>query len=179
MAKKPKAEAVMPLNIRIAEMERSGENHDELAALRRRRAEIMTRRATERDRARVPLFADQVPERQPEAQLDAEEKNRQAWAEMLQRHAESARARRAEIATAVTAEQLAALDERWRTFKGPHEPTYEATFWLERYREIFGRNPLDVPIRPGESWPPPGYEGTWSLDARALDAQKQAKRKLK
>lgn len=181
----PKREAVMPLNIRISELEHSGENPEELAQLRQRRAEIMARRRTEYNRAKVPLFADQVPESRPESFLADDEGRRQAWVDMRRRHAESARNRRAEIAAAVSPEQLAAMDERWRTFKGPHDETYEATYWLMRYREVFKRNPPDVGYVDlatkqyvyGAPWPQPGSEA-WGLNPKLLDDEKNQKRSL-
>ena len=172
----PKPGTVGATNARIAELEDkghlTGDEQTELDCLRRSRAERRARRRTDFERNQVPLLADQIPESKAQDYLDADEQHRRSWRELHEKHRASAEMRRQDVAGSVTAEDLAAMDARWERFQGPHTPTYEADFWLQRYRETFHRNPPDLDYRAGEAWPPPDYD-TWKLDPAKLDEQKQ------
>lgn len=172
----PKPGSVAATNIRIAELHDKSsltpDERTELDGLRRWRAERMARRRTEFERDQVPLLAEQIPETQAQDYLDADELNRQAWSALHEKHRACAQARRQDVARSITPEDLAAMDTRWENFRGPHTPTYEADFWLQRYRDTFHRNPLDLDYRPGEPWPPPDYDRC-KLDPAKLDEQKQ------
>ena len=159
------------INQRIADLEAAGDQlnadgQSELRTLRRQRAERKAVRRTQFERERAPLFADQTPATQADDYVRADVQNAQMWRDLHAKHQAFAIARRQDVAGAVSPEDLAAMDTRWRTFLGPHTPTYEAAFWLERYRDTFHKNPMDLAYRPGEPWPPPDRD-RWAHGAAA------------
>ena len=182
-----RAGSIGAINQRIAELEAPGvqlnaDEEEELRTLRQWRAERMAHRRTQFERERAPLFADQIPATQPEAYIQAAEQSAQMWRELQEKHQNFAVTRRLEVAGAVSPEDFAAMDDRWNSFQGPRTPTYEADFWLQRYRETFHKNPPDIGYVVsdaegaryvyGASWPPP-HADRWKLDAATIDAEKQ------
>jgi hypothetical protein len=152
-------------NMRIADLERQAtqmrltpEEQDELTNLRRERATRMAERRTQFERGQAPLFAEQIPEAKPEDFIRADEERERSRRESDQGSEQKARNYREAIAGAVSPERLDELDRGWESFKGPHKPAYHADYWLQHYRDVFKRNPMDV-YRGGEPWPLPKTEG--------------------
>lgn len=138
-------------NIAIADLEAiaaqrglTPEEQDELTGLRRQRAERMADRRTQFEREQAPLFAEQIPEAKPETFIQADEDRARGFRELNEKAEQRAQDYREAVAGAVTPEELAAMEKRWSDFWGPKRPSNKSSFWLERYRETFGKNPPDV-----------------------------------
>jgi hypothetical protein len=100
----------------------------------RERAERLAARRNARLRARYPLCADQLPEETAEhiiRELDGYARKMAACrARLLARAAEY----RARVRQLVSAEELAALDERRKVLPSGEE--YEADFWHRQLRRL-------------------------------------------
>lgn len=161
-------EKVAPLNRQIMDLEKQlAETDDEaekqrlanqIAELKQRRAEIMAARRNKFEAGKTPLIADQLPQTKPEDILAADEERDRATRKLHEEHARRADEYRAAVAGKVTPVELAVMDTRYQNLVKsgmPDTPTYRANFWLQRYREVLGKNPDGTQLSESQKPAPP------------------------
>ncbi len=91
------------------------------------------------ERARFPLFAEQIPALDPDGIVAEYSRRAEEWDRMERRFIRRAHRFRRIVARRVSTKKLAELARRRRQL--PADPAYGADFWRQQFVEIISRRP--------------------------------------